>query len=91
VELHLHGSRAVVAGVLDCLQNLHQTPTEMIKEDWAPFNISKPLTVKSPVITRSFDDGAQLPRLRIAERGEFTRRAFDNGRLGLTVKQDTHI
>jgi tRNA modification GTPase len=45
-ELHLHGGRAVVAGVLDQL--------------------------------------AQIPGLRPAEPGEFTRRAFENGKLDLT-------
>ncbi|MCB2102434.1 MAG: tRNA uridine-5-carboxymethylaminomethyl(34) synthesis GTPase MnmE, partial [Rhodobacterales bacterium] len=45
-ELHLHGGRAVVAGVLAAL--------------------------------------AARPGLRLAEPGEFTRRAFDNGRLDLT-------
>jgi len=46
-ELHLHGSRAVVAEVAETL--------------------------------------AALPGLRPAEAGEFTRRAFDNGRLDLTA------
>ncbi|MEX2250358.1 MAG: tRNA uridine-5-carboxymethylaminomethyl(34) synthesis GTPase MnmE, partial [Parvibaculum sp.] len=46
VELHLHGGRAVVAGVLGAL--------------------------------------ARLPDLRAAEPGEFTRRAFENGKLDLT-------
>lgn len=46
VELHVHGSRAVVSGVLDALGGL---------------------------------DG-----LRLAEPGEFTRRAFANGRMDLT-------
>ena len=46
-ELHLHGGRAVVAGVAEAL--------------------------------------ARLPGLRPAEAGEFTRRAFDNGRLDLTA------
>jgi tRNA modification GTPase len=45
VELHLHGGRAVVAGLLDAL--------------------------------------AGLPGLRAAEPGEFTRRAFENGRIDL--------
>ena len=44
-ELHVHGGRAVVAGVLDALGGLG---------------------------------------LRMAERGEFTRRAFENGKLDLT-------
>ena len=45
-ELHVHGGRAVVAGVLDAL-------------------------------------GA-MPGLRMAEPGEFTRRAFENGKIDLT-------
>lgn len=45
-ELHLHGGRAVVDGVLGALST--------------------------------------LPRLRIAEPGEFTRRAFTNGKMDLT-------
>ena len=46
VELHVHGGRAVIEGVLDCL---------------------------------SRQDG-----LRIAEPGEYTRRAFENGKMDLT-------
>jgi len=46
VELHLHGGRAVIAGVLAAL--------------------------------------ARLPGLRAAAPGEFTRRAFENGKLDLT-------
>ena len=46
VELHLHGGRAVVTGVIEAL--------------------------------------ATLPGLRLAEPGEFTRRAFEHGKLDLT-------
>ncbi len=46
VELHLHGGRAVVAGVVEALSS--------------------------------------QPGLRVAEPGEFTRRAFENGKLDLT-------
>ncbi|ALG71995.1 tRNA modification GTPase MnmE [Azospirillum thiophilum] len=46
VELHLHGGRAVVSGVIEAL--------------------------------------GDLPGLRLAEPGEFTRRAFENGKLDLT-------
>ena len=46
VELHLHGGRAVTAGVIEAL--------------------------------------SALPGLRVAEPGEFTRRAFENGKLDLT-------
>ncbi|HYG84694.1 MAG TPA: tRNA uridine-5-carboxymethylaminomethyl(34) synthesis GTPase MnmE [Azospirillum sp.] len=48
-ELHLHGGRAVVAGVVEAL--------------------------------------ASLPGLRVAEPGEFTRRAFENGKLDLTAAE----
>ncbi len=48
-ELHLHGGRAVVAGVVEAL--------------------------------------ASLPGLRVAEPGEFTRRAFENGKIDLTAAE----
>jgi len=48
-ELHLHGGRAVSAGVLDAL--------------------------------------GRMPGLRLAEPGEFARRAFENGRLDLTAAE----
>jgi tRNA modification GTPase len=48
-ELHVHGSRAVVAALIDAL--------------------------------------ARLPGLRPAEPGEFTRRAFENGKLDLTAAE----
>lgn len=49
-ELHVHGSRAVLRGVLEALSSL-----------------------------------SRHRRLRAADRGEFTRRAFENGRLDLTA------
>jgi tRNA modification GTPase len=49
VELQVHGSRAVVAALIDAL--------------------------------------ARLPGLRLAEPGEFTRRAFENGKLDLTAAE----
>ncbi len=48
-ELHVHGGRAVVTGLLDAL--------------------------------------AQCPGLRLARPGEFTRRAFENGKLDLTAAE----
>lgn len=48
-EFHVHGGRAVVAGVLGAL--------------------------------------ARLPGLRLAQAGEFTRRAFENGKLDLTAAE----
>ena len=52
VEIHVHGSRAVVLGVFSALEYL--------------------------------DNPANNRGIRAAERGEFTRRAFDNGRMDLT-------
>ncbi|WP_085615081.1 tRNA uridine-5-carboxymethylaminomethyl(34) synthesis GTPase MnmE [Thalassospira alkalitolerans] len=49
VELHVHGGRAVIDGVLECL--------------------------------------AVQPGLRIAEPGEYTRRAFENGKMDLTAAE----
>jgi len=46
VEFHVHGGRAIISAVMDCLRG--------------------------------------LPGLRLAEPGEFTRRAFENGKLDLT-------
>lgn len=52
VELHLHGSRAVIASVFDALN--------------------------------AVGDIAQKGIIRAAERGEFSRRAFENGKMDLT-------
>ncbi|MDP6260252.1 MAG: tRNA uridine-5-carboxymethylaminomethyl(34) synthesis GTPase MnmE, partial [Rhodospirillales bacterium] len=49
IELHVHGGRAVIAGITDALEKL--------------------------------DD------VRLAEAGEFTRRAFENGKLDLTAAE----
>ncbi|MDP2699239.1 tRNA uridine-5-carboxymethylaminomethyl(34) synthesis GTPase MnmE [Thalassospira sp.] len=49
VELHVHGGRAVIDGVLDCL--------------------------------------SRQPGLRLAEPGEYTRRAFENGKMDLTAAE----
>lgn len=51
VEIHSHGSRAVIQGVLGALSRLSK----------APYNL----------------------QIRPADRGEFTQRAFGNGKLGL--------
>jgi tRNA modification GTPase len=52
VELHVHGSKAVISGVFESLQHL-DNPKEGVS-------------------------------IRPADRGEFTRRAFDNGKMDLT-------
>lgn len=51
MELHTHGSRAVINGVLDALAGIGSSGTA---------------------------------RVRLAERGEFTQRAYGNGRMDLT-------
>lgn len=51
MELHTHGSRAVITGVLDALAGIGESGTAMV---------------------------------RLAERGEFTQRAYGNGRMDLT-------
>lgn len=53
VELHVHGSRAVIVSLFSALDHLDRT-------------------------------SGSGSRIRPAERGEFTRRAFDNGRMDLT-------
>jgi len=55
VELHVHGSRAVVAGALEALAKLNSDRRD-----------------------NNFGD------IRLANRGEFTQRAFENGRMDLT-------
>lgn len=55
VELHIHGSRAVILGLFNALDDLNNT-----------------------------NNNNNNIRIRPAERGEFTRRAFDNGRMDLT-------
>ena len=54
VELHVHGSRAVINGIIDALEQIHT----------------------------SFHNNDVI---RPSERGEFTRRAFENGRMDLTA------
>lgn len=64
VELHVHGSRAVIKGVFDGLGYLNNND-ETIDD----------IDIGSPV---------KKIAVRPAERGEFTRRAFDNGKMDLT-------
>eukprot|EP00600_Ochromonadales_sp_CCMP1393_P006617 CAMPEP_0174960572 /NCGR_PEP_ID=MMETSP0004_2-20121128/3773_1 /TAXON_ID=420556 /ORGANISM="Ochromonas sp., Strain CCMP1393" /LENGTH=609 /DNA_ID=CAMNT_0016208949 /DNA_START=60 /DNA_END=1889 /DNA_ORIENTATION=- len=66
VELHLHGSRAVIKGVFEALEYLDDPDIE---------NNSKITTVEG--LRRSFS-------IRAAGPGEFTRRAFENGKMDLT-------
>lgn len=71
VELHLHGSRAVISGVLDAFRYL---------DDEYKINRNSLSTGSDQVIGEYFPTA----NIRPAEAGEFTRRAFDNGRMDLT-------
>lgn len=58
-ELHVHGSVAVVSGVLSAFEHLNKT-------------------------AGSSGSDNNVGRIRPAEAGEFTRRAFQNGKMDLT-------
>ncbi len=58
VELHTHGSRAVIMGIFSALEYIDNNRNQF--------------------------EGFERGGIRAAERGEFTRRAFDNGRMDLT-------
>ncbi|CAM9688219.1 unnamed protein product, partial [Hapterophycus canaliculatus] len=62
VELHTHGSRAVINGVLDALASMGMAGGDADAGE-------------------AMDVGG---RVRLAERGEFTQRAYGNGRMDLT-------
>lgn len=59
VELHVHGSRAVIIGIFTALDYLDGKSI-------------------------SIDDNNKKISIRPADKGEFTRRAFDNGKMDLT-------
>lgn len=63
VELHCHGSRAVVHGVLSSLTSLSSRHV--------------------PSLTSSSSQKSKQMHLRPADPGEFTQRAYANGKLGL--------
>ena len=67
-ELHIHGSRAVIKGLFSALTSLGQS--RRASKDHISENI----------ITNAPKNG----QIRLAEKGEFTKRAFDNGKLDLT-------
>ncbi|CAM9269573.1 unnamed protein product [Phaeothamnion confervicola] len=71
VELHTHGSRAVVAGVLDALGNL--------------FGPTLGGGVYDGFGSGSSGSSTSGGYMRPAERGEFTQRAYGNGRMDLTA------
>ncbi len=66
-ELHVHGGRATVQGVMAALAAVPPPPSSS----------------SSSVGTGTATTGPTPPALRLAERGEFTRRAFENGKLDL--------
>ncbi|KAJ9069860.1 mitochondrial splicing system protein [Entomophthora muscae] len=62
VELHLHGSLAVLRGTLEALDSLNKQHSHTI-----------------------FEDRTAHVLFRLAHAGEFTRRAFENGKFDLTA------
>ena len=83
VELHTHGSRAVIQDVLHALGGLYRLPATPDSSGRFLVRLAgptrEPMRELDPL--RGVISGAQV---RAAERGEFTKRAFGNGRLGLT-------
>ena len=73
VELHTHGSRAVILGVFQALEYLNQAPSTTSSS-------ASEESIGSNVESMSGMKGSVRP----AERGEFTRRAFENGKMDLT-------
>lgn len=73
VELHVHGSRAVILGVFEALNSIDGS--SLVGDGQG-----------NDTTTRNDEEGESknLIKVRPAERGEFTRRAFDNGRMDLT-------
>ena len=59
-----------------------RTPNSYTKEDVVEFQCHGGMTVLQNVLRRTFEEGA-----RPAERGEFTKRAFLNGRIDLSQAQ----
>lgn len=75
VEFHVHGGPAVVSGVLQALGEL---------EPWVRCLVL-PIGLGGDQGTSDWDlPAGSVPGLRPAEAGEFTRRAFANGKLNLT-------
>ena len=67
-ELHVHGSRAVIKGVFASLTELGHTLQAPSKDQDTHMHMQH----------------KKMPQIRLAERGEFTKRAFEHGRLDLT-------
>ena len=72
VELHVHGSRAVVVGVFEAFEFLDNEAQAS----------GTGTTGSSAGLEMGL--GSSCGGIRAAERGEFTRRAFGNGRMDLT-------
>ena len=70
VELHLHGSRAVIRAVLDAIPHCRRTPLHSHRTH----------------SQTEFESGETSGRgtIRYAEPGEFSKRAFINGKMDLT-------
>ena len=72
VELHCHGSRAVVTGVLSALTHLNSAPIPLAATSSSSDDESQQTNKKRRRLS-----------LRPADPGEFTQRAYAHGKLGL--------
>ena len=88
VELQTHGSRAVIAGVLAALNDLGsarlQAAVDVHEKEGGAFGKADGDSDDCTAAAGAAAGGGARLQLRPAERGEFTQRAFGNGRLGLT-------
>lgn len=64
----------------DVIQIIFLGPSSFTGEDCCEFHVHGGVAVINSV----FDALSNIPNLRLAEAGEFTRRAFFNGKLDLT-------
>jgi tRNA modification GTPase len=86
VELHVHGSPLIVSSVFAAMEKINQTLIERMVDRAAPSGASAAaLPPDSPeFLSRRSAILACPPLLRLAQPGEFTRRAFQHGKLDLT-------
>ena len=86
VELHVHGSPLIVSSVFSAMEKINQVLIERMVDHASPSGASAAaLPPNSPeFLSRRSSILSTPPLLRLATPGEFTRRAFQNGKLDLT-------
>lgn len=80
LELHLHGGVATVKSVLRAIQSLNKTTSTNST------NKAVAATQQNGVVKDNGND-KEIAIIRYAENGEFTKRAFQNGRFDLTAAE----